>query len=201
MSLEKLQQIAYSYPATLWNTFEMAINASVLPGVFIECGVGAGAQIGAMCLALQDLNVNKKVIGFDSFEGIPMAGPNDLTQPGIGPHKNNGELISSGITVHSVDNVRSNLKKSGVIYPVELIKGWFQNTVPRWKGDIALLRIDGDLYESTKVCLHYLLPQVVNGGVVIIDDYALHGCRKACDEYGIKGVPVEDGHGPIYFIK
>lgn len=201
MSLEKLLKISYSYPETLFNTYQMAINASQLPGAFIECGVGAGAQIGAMCLALQDIEETKEVIGFDSFIGIPLAGPHDETQPGIGPHKNNGELISSGIASHSVSNVNENLYKCGIYHPVKWIQGWFQDTVPTWKGDIALLRLDGDLYESTRVCLEYLLPQVVDGGIVIIDDYALAGCKKACDEYGIEGTPVEGGYGPIYFTK
>jgi O-methyltransferase len=201
MSLERLLKISYSYPATLMNTYESAINAVSVPGCYVECGVGAGAQIGAMCLALQDIKQTKEVIGFDSFIGIPMAGPNDETQPGIGPHKNNGELISSGIASHSVSNVITNLAKCGIYHPVKLIPGWFQDTVPQWKGEIALLRLDGDLYESTRVCLEHLLPQVVEGGIVIIDDYALPGCRKACDEFGIKGIPVKGGHGPIYFIK
>ena len=63
-------------------------------------------------------------------------------------------------------------------------EGWFQHTVgldrpPR----IALLRLDGDLYESTKVCLEALYPVLMPGGALIIDDYPLPGCRQAVDEY------------------
>jgi hypothetical protein len=47
---------------------------------------------------------------------------------------------------------------------------------------VALLRLDGDLYESTKVCMQYLYPLVSKGGYVICDDYDLHGCRYAVHE-------------------
>jgi O-methyltransferase len=77
------------------------------------------------------------------------------------------------------------------IDPGQLVyhKGWFQNTLPTdapqlFDRGIALLRLDGDLYESTKVCLRYLHPLVAEGGYVIVDDYALTGCRKAVTEYG-----------------
>jgi O-methyltransferase len=64
--------------------------------------------------------------------------------------------------------------------------GWFQETLPKARnliGEISLLRLDGDLYESTLVCLRNLYPSVVRGGFVIIDDYGLKGCRMACEFY------------------
>lgn len=65
--------------------------------------------------------------------------------------------------------------------------GWFQDTVPRAAGeigDIAILRLDGDWYHSTVVCLEHLYPRVVRGGFVIIDDYRYYaGCTKAVEEY------------------
>ena len=65
-----------------------------------------------------------------------------------------------------------------------LIKGWFQDTVPTWEErPIAVLRLDGDLYESTKICLEYLYPMLSKGGILIIDDWDLSGCVQAFDEY------------------
>ena len=65
--------------------------------------------------------------------------------------------------------------------------GWFQDTVPRSATaikEIALLRLDGDWYNSTKVCLEGLFDKVVKGGYVIIDDYGtFQGCRKAADDF------------------
>jgi hypothetical protein len=51
-------------------------------------------------------------------------------------------------------------------------------------GRIALLRLDGDWYDSTKFCLHYLANNVSSGGVIVIDDYGYsEGCRRAVDEF------------------
>ena len=69
-------------------------------------------------------------------------------------------------------------------------KGWFEDTVPAFADyceDISILRLDGDLYNSTYVCLKYLYPKVIKGGLVIIDDWALPGCRSAVDDYFVNG--------------
>lgn len=187
--IEQIAKYAYSFKETVWNTYELtklAIEKSI-PGVFIECGVGAGAQLAAMQLANSEY---RHILAYDSFEGIPLAGIEDDTQPGIGDiaHDVNTpieqRLISSGITCHSVEDVKRNIYKSGPIELIQFIKGWFQDTLPFNNIDqIAVLRLDGDLYESTLVCLEYLYPKVSKGGYVIIDDYALTGARKAVDKY------------------
>lgn len=66
-----------------------------------------------------------------------------------------------------------------------ICKGWFQDTVPKAEVEqIAILRLDGDWYESTKVCLDNLYHRVVSGGFVIIDDYGTYeGCKLAVDEF------------------
>jgi hypothetical protein len=63
--------------------------------------------------------------------------------------------------------------------------GWFQDTIPKADiNDIALLRLDGDWYESTKICLENLYQKVVEGGYIIIDDYGtFSGCAQAVDEF------------------
>ena len=88
----------------------------------------------------------------------------------------------------SEDGVRSLLNSIG--YPQELVhihKGWFREHSPRDAGDIdpiALLHLDGDLYESTRVCLEYLYDSLVPGGFVNINDYGTYeGCLKAVDEF------------------
>ncbi len=201
--LDQIATIAYSTKATVYNTYNLALEAQSIDGCFVECGVGAGTQLMAMALTW----TRKDIIGFDSFEGIPLASEHDETQPGIGeftPIEN--RLVSSGVTVHSVDNVLSNFAMFEVGCPtLRLIKGWFQNTLPKFQPvPIALLRLDGDLYESTLTCLQYLYPMVTAGGIVIIDDYALPGCEKAVREYFTtmpELIPVEGGGGPVYFYK
>jgi O-methyltransferase len=94
----------------------------------------------------------------------------------------------------------------------ELVPGWFDETVPplarRLRGEgIALLRLDGDWYESTTVCLEHLEPLVHEEGVIVIDDYyAWDGCARAVHDYlsrhdlpyRLRGIPSGNG---AYVIK
>jgi O-methyltransferase len=68
---------------------------------------------------------------------------------------------------------------------VRFLKGWFKDTLPSAPIEkLALLRLDGDLYESTRDALNALYHKVVPGGFVIIDDYGcLAPCRRAVDEF------------------
>ena len=140
-----------------------------------------------MAQCLHDNNINKLVYGFDSFCGIPYATSEDVTQPGIGEININklGVLETTGISSHDEDNVRINFSKFETpMTNVRLVKGWFQDTVPSFEVEkIALLRLDGDLYESTDVCMKYFFPKLVKGGILIIDDWQLEGCKKAVLKY------------------
>jgi hypothetical protein len=213
--VKKISSAAYSTRETLLNSYYEAIRCSSLDGDFVECGIGAGSQIAMMALALEFTGVIKRIYAYDSFEGIPMASENDTDQPGIGNvsvsfvQDKESLLISSGIAVHSLENVQRNLVQWGFLYSqgFVFVEGWFQHTLPYNNVEkIALLRLDGDLYESTKVCLVYLFPKLVSGGTLIVDDWALSGCRKACDEYFcyekvfLKNYQVENST-PMVFIK
>lgn len=219
-ALEYAKKIAYSYEVTLLNTYNLSqeLIASDIEGDFVECGVAAGAQIIAMQSAIQESGSNKEIFAYDSFEGIPMAGEFDTEQAGIGEIKHNKfapikeRLVSSGVTVHSMQNVKNNFENAGLpISNVHFVKGWFQDSLPihgKYIRHISLLRLDGDLYESTLVCLEHLYSKVVDGGVVIIDDYALEGCKVAVKHFfGSIGqelpemFPVEGGGGVVYFRK
>lgn len=222
--MESYHYSAYSTLDTIKNTahYTNDVIERKVPGVFIECGVAAGAQIAAM----QDVNLKRAdrrwIYGFDSFEGIPLASKDDDVQPGIGanpnvPYTNTSQLLkSSGITVHSQQSVRNSLNNwfNNQSENIVLVKGWFQNTLAGYKsvfsqmGGIALLRLDGDLYESTRVSLAQLFPLLNDGGILIIDDWQLTGCRKACQEYfaffsvcQIQPPFGTEQDGPAYFIK
>jgi len=218
-TLKLITQYAYSYPITLQNSYDMALQVigQNIEGDFVECGVGGGAQIGAFKLALNESNSNRKIWAFDSYEGIPLAGEFDTEQAGIGAITHDKfapiqeRLVSSGVTAHSVENVKENFAKWGLsIENIEFVKGWFQDTLPTYKEQIkkiSILRLDGDLHESTLVSLQNLYPLVVKGGIVIIDDYALEGCRVAVSQY-FESLKIKlpqminvDGYGVHYFIK
>jgi hypothetical protein len=215
---------AYSTRNTIENTkaYTRRVLDRNVPGAIVECGVAAGAQLGAVQDVLREKGKTRWVYGFDSFKGIPLASAKDDVQPGIGPkadisYKTESELlVSSGITVHDKQTVWNNLTRwsSGNAENVVLVEGWFQNTVHHYRtvfqqlGGIALLRLDGDLYESTRVCLEALVPYVNDGGIIIIDDWALTGCRNACIEYfahhSVCQIVPPHGtalDGPAYFVK
>jgi hypothetical protein len=192
---------AYANLATIQNTYEIASQClwDEVQGDFVECGVAAGAQIGVMGHACREMGLWRNIWAFDSYCGIPLAGPHDDEQPGVGPvdpkrampADPRGFLTSSGIAAHPLAAVQDNLRRWQL--PLEhyhFVKGWFQDTVPETAVErIALLRLDGDLYESTKVCLEHLFPRLQGGGYLIIDDYALAGCRRASDEYLAEHAP------------
>lgn len=189
--LQYAERITYSSKETLNFTYETAKRLKDAPGVFIECGVAAGAQIIAMAYGAP----NKTIYAFDSFDGIPLPSNKDDQMPGIRklteaerkelPEPGKQVLESSGATSVSLGDFWVNIENSGVykdnIIPIQ---GWFEETLPEFIGPAtALLRLDGDLYNSTFVCLKHLFPNVIDGGVVIIDDIQLKGCRDACDDY------------------
>jgi hypothetical protein len=220
--LEYAKQIAYSSETVLRFTFEKAKEYADKPGVYVECGVAAGAQIIAMAAGAP----NKTIYAFDSFEGIPLPSNKDNQMPGIKflskeeqsklPNPGEQVLESSGATSVSVSDFISHLMNSiGVDLMMEadsfasvnlsnnstviVVKGWFENTMPltNYVKPISILRLDGDLYNSTYVCLKYLYPKVIEGGLVVVDDYALKGCRDAVHDYIIENNLVFD----IYFIE
>lgn len=195
---------------TLWNTYNMARAALAVPGDFVECGVFCGTQPAIMARVLMESGaeiLGRKVHLFDSFQGIPQAGPNDDESITALIGKGDGSLVTTGIDICPANIVRRNLDNWGLPGGIFVFhEGWFQETVPKVGIlPIALLRLDGDLYESTKVCLEGLYPRVSKGGWIIVDDYALTGCKKAVHEYLDKMnlrpsiLTVEGGGGPVYW--
>lgn len=185
------QSIAYSTKETLDFTFEMALKYADHDGCFVECGVAAGAQIIAMRLGAPD----KLIHAFDSFQGIPLPSNKDNQYPGLKkltkeeqsllPNPGEQLLETTGATAISVEQFKQHLIDSGAgLDNLKIHEGWFEETIPTNTVDnICILRLDGDLYNSTYVCLKYLFPKVLKGGCVIIDDWQLKGARAACDEY------------------
>lgn len=178
-----------------------------IKGALVECGVAAGSQIAMMQRTLIENNEERIIWGFDSFEGIPYGSAQDDQQPGIGdyvdPEKYN-LLETTGVSSHSMGSVLQNFERYKLpIHNLKLVQGWFENTVKPYAdqvGNIALLRLDGDLYSSTHVCMEHLYPKLVKGGVLIIDDYQLTGCAKAIHDY-INPKLLQHIHGIAYYIK
>ncbi|MAZ41041.1 hypothetical protein CL654_02900 [bacterium] len=172
----------------LTNVYNLAIDVEEkkIPGNFVECGVWKGGCAAVMASITDRYKSGRTTWYFDSFEGMPPPTEEDARGEG---KKGDVESITGDIlktSVHDVEEVvfeKLNLPRDKNI----IVKGWFQDTLPKRKkeiGKIALLRLDGDWYESTKVCLEELYDQVELGGYIIIDDYgAWEGCRRAVHEF------------------
>lgn len=160
-------------------------------GDFLECGVWQGGCSAAMMLANLALQPAKKrmVHMFDSYEGLPPAKPEDGPLALQWQADVHGADYYSNCTA-SLELVQQNFIALGIAeQDIRFYKGWFAQTVPCFAQanpdfKIAILRLDGDWYESTKVCLEQLYPLVSEGGIVIIDDYyTWDGCALAVHEY------------------
>lgn len=171
----------------------------------MECGVWKGGSVGLMVLANLKYSKKKRHIHmFDIFDDICEPDPSvdgDIAikqiakLAGVSPDSFKGRLQSvkgayDSHGGHGTVEVVKELMEDKIGYDKEFLhyyKGWFQETIPNAVGDIreiAILRLDGDWYASTKVCLNFLYDKVVPGGFVIIDDYGTYeGCRKAVDEF------------------
>lgn len=183
------------------------VENTKVEGAIVECGVAQGGCAAMMSLVSDKAASNRQIWLFDSYEGLP-----DPTEEDFGQDNKTGRHVrplpkgSCLGTYEEVEDLLFNklsLKRSNI----HMVKGWFQDTLPVTKdkiGPIAVLRLDGDWYESTKCCLENLFDQVVPEGWIIIDDYSsCYGSQKAVDEFinqrGLNVELVSDHRGGCYF--
>jgi hypothetical protein len=159
-----------------------------VPGDFIETGVWrGGATIFMRAILAAYGATDRRVWVADSFEGLPEP---DAEKYPIEASTHSGKVMST-VYSHfavSLDQVRENFACFGLLDDqVCFLKGWFKDTLPSAKiSKIALMRLDGDYYESTHDALVHLYPKLSLGGYVIIDDYGEDTwtyCRRAVDDY------------------
>jgi hypothetical protein len=168
------------------------VSRAGIPGSIVESGVWRGGSMMMAALTLQQLgDTQRKLMLFDTFEGLPK--PNPSEDFDLWGHSAYNEWTrhrrtdtSSDWALASLEEVRENMLSTG--YPAEnivLVKGMVQDTLPHKAPDsIALLRLDTDWYESTACELAHLYKALSMRGVLIIDDYgSLRGQRKAVDEF------------------
>ena len=168
------------------------IAAAGIAGDLAECGVWRGGSCMLMALGLiRAGDTGRHIYMYDTFEGHPRPDPDkdvDLWgNRGIDEWRRQEEAGTLGEWgVASLAEVRGNLLSTG--YPAErliFVQGMVETTVPgNTPANLALLRLDTDWYESTRVALQHLYPKLAEGGVLIIDDYGHYrGQRQAVDEY------------------
>jgi len=175
--------------SSIYKITELVIKEKI-PGAFVECGVWKGGCSAVMAFLAGKEGIGRKTWLFDSFEGLPEPTKEDgAFAKSYAQNRIDGKLKKINKCVGPLEAAQKilfsilKLDKKNIV----IEKGWFQHILPQAKnkiGEISILRLDADWYESTKYCLDNLYDNVVSGGYIVIDDYdCWEGCKKAIDEF------------------
>ena len=160
-----------------------ACETVILDGVegdFIETGVWRGGA----CILMKGIleaygDETRRIFVADSFAGLPPPDPENFPADAGDKHHTRTQLQVSRA------DVEDNFRRFGLLDErVIFLEGWFKATLPGARIDkLAVLRLDGDMYESTIEALDALYHTVSYGGFVIVDDYFLPACAKAVQDF------------------
>jgi macrocin-O-methyltransferase TylF-like protien len=151
-----------------------------VPGDLIETGVWRGGACIFMRAILQAYGIrDRRVFVADSFAGLPPPDAQRYPADAGDPHHTYTPLAVP------MEQVQANFAKYDLLdEQVVFLKGWFKDTLPQAPIErLAVLRLDGDMYESTMDALSALYDKVSPGGFIIVDDYALAGCKQAVHDF------------------
>ena len=151
-----------------------------VPGDFVEAGVWrGGAAIFLQGVLTAHGAADRRLYVADSFRGLPP--PDAARYPAdAGDRHSTFDFLAVPRA-----EVESNFRRYGLLDDrVVFLEGWFKDTLPGLPSPrLALVRLDGDMYESTMDGLAALYPRLSPGGFCIVDDYGLRGCRRAVDDF------------------
>lgn len=178
---EELREFTMIDESSFCDNLQLSEMVQNLSGCIIECGVWRGGMAAGMS---RILGPDRTYFLFDSFEGLPPAQAID-GQAAIEYQANkNSPYYYDNCTAPPEFAIRA-MNKMGA-RSFYLKQGFFENTLPNFTPPepIALLRLDGDWYESTMTCLRHLFEHVTPGGIVILDDYyTWDGCSRALHDF------------------
>ncbi len=130
-----------------FETLKFALDQARVEGLVVEFGVRFGHSINFLAQ-----NIDQKVYGFDSFEGLPESW--EGFQRGV--------FTTKGVLPDVAPNVR-------------LHAGWFADTLPHFAaehpGPVRFMNVDCDIYRSTKTIFEHLADRIVPGTVIVFDEY------------------------------
>lgn len=179
-------QLRYAGLCQMYDLIQEVERKKVL-GSIVEMGCGRGGCGAFMAYCLEKKGSQRKLWLFDSFEGLSDPAPEDFKETNKrfdeikrGYLKVSAELPYEAMNAAGLKNTQN----------VTVIPGWFDQVLPERLseiGEIAILRLDADLYEPTKYCLEQMYDKIVVGGYVVIDDYKnWSGTRRALYEFFYK---------------
>ncbi|XWV24486.1 macrocin o-methyltransferase [Tupanvirus deep ocean] len=172
-----------------------------IAGAIVETGVWKGGMGMWMKCIIKYHNDSRDIWLFDTFSYFP----NSQYPTDAGIHNITNILFEN---MPTPEDVKYNFKKMGLLDDkIHIVPGKFNNTLPFVDpGEIAILRLDSDYYDSTLYVLELYYWKITSGGCVIVDDYNnIHvGCKKAIDDFRSKyniTNPIYDVHNEsIYWI-
>lgn len=174
---EMLTMIGYDRLTNLEILIDTVIKDGI-EGDVIETGIWRGGACIFMKILLQ--GTGRNVFAADSFDGLPK--PNAEKYPvDSGDRHHTIEFLSV-----TLETVKQNFLRYTTLDNVIFLQGWFKDTLPLLKNKFSIIRLDGDMYESTMDALTSLYPLLTIGGYCIIDDYGcVFNCPFAVDDYRI----------------
>jgi hypothetical protein len=180
---------------TRYEMYKLILN---VPGDIIECGVYRGNSftfLAHLSVILEPFSVNRRLIGFDTFEGFssidPSRDPSDVT-----------EETFADTSIEVLENALSAIDRIRPVNKVErfkLVKGDITNSLPQFIAEnpwmtCALLILDTDLYAPTKIALEEVLPLMPKGGVIVFDEFNYQNypgeTQALRDTFGINSMAV-----------
>lgn len=189
----------------------LALASSVganLSGAVVECGTWRGGMAAGL---IEIVGKERDYWFFDSFEGLPPVTDEDGAAAKAYQEDKDAPGFLDNCRAELADFER-NIARTGIgTDKVRILKGFFEDTLPALDlndiGPIAILRLDADWYESTKICLDKFWDNLVVGGLILIDDYyTWDGCTQAVNEFAARTKPAQRlRQGPLartsYLIK
>ncbi len=127
-------------------------------GCIVECGTWKGGSAANLSLVCEI--AGRKLLIFDSFEGVPKGDPND----------NEAKGYQRGDYAGSLDEVRANISRYGSINRCQLIPGWFEDTLPQVDEPVLLAFLDVDFEASLHTCVRHIWNNLGNAGYLFIDE-------------------------------
>lgn len=166
---------AKSFPEYFLNALKLV---NEIDGDFVECGFGHGNSCNIAISGMQNGELKKRhVVVADSFKGFPKPSIEDKSTR----KTKKGEWA---IPITNAEKIKESYQD------MEILEGFFDQTLHNYQGTIAILHLDCDLYNSYKCCLTTLYNKVISGGIILFDEYKGYtqfknfpGASKAIDEF------------------
>ena len=150
-----------SYKAHLAMAAKLVEIPPEVEGVVVECGCWHGGSTANLSLACDV--VGRRLIAYDSFEGLPPPEPGDRY----------AKREATGLLRADLEEVTKTVQRFGVLERCEFRKGWFRDTLPHHEEPIVLAFLDVDWQASLDDCVTHLWPHLVDKGYVFIDEFVL----------------------------